>query len=109
MSPYRENAIPAAIVPVKQPWLKRTLTRARRKLRLWWAGPFKDRFPLRCDVCGKPSTRHDGGGDTIYIQNNYDCGHEYIFWRELRAMRVLRPKETALRKFVPGSGVARSR
>lgn len=83
--PYRTSAAPLVLASDPQrSWLGRKWTRLKRLLRLFGRGTFKTRFPIKCDVCGKPS-RSEGGGDTIHIQNTFEpCGHEFTFWRLLR-------------------------
>lgn len=98
MSPYR-----IAAVEREWSWIDRQLTRfrlwqirtderwcsRRRRWRrlwlLWRHGSFRERFPVRCPQCGKPSrwnphrVRRDGatlGANEFGRKaNRYECGH----------------------------------
>lgn len=94
MSPYRVNALlprepkrPASI----RETLRIAATRLCRRLIVWWAGAFVERYPAKCPECGRRS--HDphlyrspsAPRCDSFLMNYYRCGHKgdmagHVLW-----------------------------
>lgn len=100
MSPYRT---PPPVEPPRPrlPWAERTWLRLKRKfLIVKGGGPFKKRFPWKCDVCGRPA-RDTSGGYAIHYPSEFEpCGHTYTFWRVIREHAVRRHAEKTRKDYV---------